>query len=76
MLPENGTFKVKVKANQNKNEITGYDEERDIYLLNIKEKAENNKANIEIIKYMKRLLKKDVKIIKGITNKEKVIKIL
>ena len=58
-----------------KNEIVKFDKERQAYRVNIKEKAEDNKANIEIIKFFSKLLKKKVKIIKGLRSKEKIIKI-
>ena len=66
-------FKVIVKTNSPKNEILGYDKERKAYKLNIKAKPEHNKANIEIIKFFSKLLKKKVKIIKGLKSKEKII---
>ena len=67
-------FKIIVKANSAKNEIVKFDDGRGAYRVNIKEKAENNKANIEIMKFFSRLLKKKVKIIKGLKSKEKVLK--
>ncbi len=66
-------FKIIVKANSSKNEILGYDNGREAYRVNIKAKAEDNKANIEIIKFFSRLLKKKARIIKGLRSKEKVI---
>lgn len=68
-------FKVIVKANMPKNEIVRFDKERGAYRVNIREKAENNKANIEIIKFFSKLLKKKVKIIKGLKSREKILKI-
>jgi len=67
-------FKIIVKPNSAKNEIKKFDEGRKAYRVNIKEKAEDNKANIEIIKFFSKLLKKKVKIIKGLKSKEKVLK--
>ena len=69
------SFKVIVKPNSAKNEIVKLDKERKAYRVNIKEKAEDNKANIEIIKFFSKLLKKKVKIIKGLKSKEKVLKV-
>jgi len=68
-------FKIIVKANSAKNEIVKFDYGRKAYRVNIKEKAEDNKANIEIIKFFSKLLKKKVKIIKGLKSKEKVLKV-
>lgn len=69
-------FKIIVKANSSKNEILGYDKGRGAYRVNIKAKAEDNKANIEIIKFFSRLLKKKVKIVKGMKSKEKLIRVV
>jgi len=67
-------FKIIVKPNAPKNKIIGYDKERKAYEVAIKAKPQNNKANIEIIKFFSKLLKKRVKIIKGIKNREKILK--
>jgi len=68
-------FKIIVKTGSNKNEVIGYDENRQAYKVAISALPENNKANIEIIKFFSKLLKKRVYIIKGIRNKEKILKI-
>ena len=69
--------KIKIIANPNspKTEIICYDREKDALRLNVKAPPEENKANIEIIRFLKKLLKKDVKIIYGLKDKEKIIKI-
>ena len=69
-------FKIIVKANSSRNEILGYDKERGVYRVNIKAKAEDNKANIEIIKFFSKLLKNKVKIVKCLKSKEKVIRVV
>ena len=68
-------FKIIVKPNSNKNEVMGYDGERGAYRVNIKAKPEDNKANIEVIKFFSRLLKRRVKIIKGLKGKEKLLRV-
>jgi len=68
------TFKIIVKPNSAKNEIIKFDKARGAYRVNIKEKAEDNKTNIGIIKFFSKLLKKKVKIIKGLKSKKKIIK--
>ena len=70
----NNNITIIVKANSAKNEIKEYDKNRKAYRVNIKAPAENNKANIEIIKYFSKLSKKKVKIISGQTSKKKVLK--
>lgn len=69
------TFKIIVRANAGSNEITGFDDSRKAYRINIAAKAEDNKANIEIIKFFRKELKKDVKIVSGLKRREKIIKI-
>lgn len=69
------SFKVIIKPNSSRNEILSYDQERGAYRINIKARAEDNKANIEVIKFLSRLLKKRVGIVKGLKSKEKVIKV-
>ncbi|MBU0628217.1 MAG: DUF167 domain-containing protein [Nanoarchaeota archaeon] len=69
------SFKIIVKANSPKNEVTGYDSDRGAYRVNIKAKAEDNKANIEIIRFFSKLLKKRVRILTGLKSKEKIIRL-
>ena len=58
-----------------KNKIVKFDSERNAYIVEIKAPAYNNKANIELVKFLSRELKKDVKIIKGFKNREKLLRI-
>lgn len=69
------TIKIIVKPNQSKNEVLRFDREKGAYKVNIKAKAEDNKANIEIIKFFSKETKKDVKIIKGLKSKEKILRL-
>lgn len=71
-----GKNKIKIiaKPNSPKTEIISYDQEKDVLRLNVKAPAEENKANIEIIRFFKKLLKKNIRIISGLRSKEKIIK--
>jgi len=69
------TIRVILKPNSPKNRIIKFDSERNAYRIEIKAPAQDNKANIELIKFLSRSLKKNVKIIKGFKSKEKLIKI-
>jgi len=65
-------IKIKVKANSKKNDVVdlgGY------YKVFVKKPAEDNKANIEIVKIFKKKFVEDVRIVKGLKSKEKVLKI-
>jgi uncharacterized protein (TIGR00251 family) len=71
---KNNTLSIIVKANSPKNEINGYDETRHALKVNIKAPAENNKANIEIIKFFSKESEKKVRIISGLKNKKKILR--
>ena len=72
---KDGKLSVIVKPNSRDNEVVGWDEVRNALKINIKAEPENNKANIELIKFLSKILKKDVSIISGFTNKKKVLRI-
>ena len=74
-LKNKETFKIIVKPNSSKSELVSYDAEKDVYRINIKAKPEGNKANIEVIRFLKKLMKRDVRIISGLKSREKVIRI-
>ena len=67
--------KVILKPNSPKNKIVKFDSERNAYIVEIKAPAYNNKANIELVKFLSRFLKKDVKIIRGFKSREKLLRI-
>ena len=66
-------FKIIVKTKAKNNEITGFDKEEQSYRLNIKAIPQKGNANKEIIKFLSKLLKKQVRIIKGLKSKKKTI---
>jgi uncharacterized protein (TIGR00251 family) len=72
---KNNSLKIIVKPNSPKNEIISWDNEKQALRIAIKAKPENNQANIEIIKFFKKLLKKNISIIHGLKSREKIIKI-
>lgn len=49
--------------------------DNDILLIDIKSNPQKGKANLEIIKELKKLFKKEARIVNGIKNKEKIIEI-
>lgn len=69
-------IKVIVKTKSGKSEVVGFDEARNAYRVNVKAVPENGKANIEVMKILKKYFKKDVKIISGFTSKEKLVQLL
>jgi len=66
-------FKVIVKPNSRKNEILGYDEGKRAYIISIKEKAEDNQANIELIRFLSKMLGRKARIKSGLKSREKII---
>ncbi|MBT4824098.1 YggU family protein [Candidatus Woesearchaeota archaeon] len=73
---KNNLLKIIVKPNSSKNEILGYDDLKKGIKVNIKAPADKNKANVEVVKFFSKLLKKEVKIKSGLTSKEKILKIV
>ena len=68
-------FKVIVKPNSRENRIC-FDKAKNAYLVQICARAEDNKANIELIKFLSRQLKKKVRIASGLKSKQKIIEII
>lgn len=74
MIIKEISFKIIVKTNAAKNEILNYDKEKEAYRISIKAKPEGGKANIEIVKFLSKLLKKRVRIVKGLRGREKLVR--
>ncbi len=70
-----GNVKVILKPNSNCNKIAGFDNKKKAYLVEVKAPAHENKANIELVKFLSKLLKKKVRILKGMKSREKVLEI-
>lgn len=69
-------LKVKVKPNSRKQEIEKINDND--YKINLKSKAEDNKANIELLKLLKKYFKVDsnnINILKGLRSRNKIIEI-
>ena len=70
------SFKIIVKAGMPRNEVLGFDIARQAYRIAVSEKAHNNKANIELIKFLSKLIGKPVRIIRGVKSSEKIIRVI
>ena len=66
-------IKVQVKTKKDKQEII---KKNDIYSVNLKSSPINNEANKELIKLFKKKLRLNVRIKKGLTNKNKVLEVV
>ncbi|MEA3329136.1 MAG: DUF167 domain-containing protein [Nanoarchaeota archaeon] len=66
-------IKVKVHPTSGRQEITK--KSKDEFEVYLKSKTENNKANIELIKILKKYFGKEVKIKSGKTSRRKIIEL-
>jgi len=71
-----GLLKILVKPNSPKTEIVRWDEPRGALRVNVSAPPEKGKANKEIIRFFSKKLKKRVVIKKGVSSREKVLRIL
>jgi len=66
-------IKIKVKPSSGEQNV----EEKDgFYLVKLKSAPENNKANLELLKLLKKYFKKDVEIKSGFSSRNKIIEIV
>lgn len=66
-------LKIKVHTNSSKEEIKKISERE--YEVWLRKKAENNKANMELVKLIKKYFNKEVKIVSGLKSKNKIAEI-
>jgi uncharacterized protein (TIGR00251 family) len=66
-------IEVKAKPGSKKEELEKVSDSR--YIVGLKENAEDNKANLELLKLLKKHFGKEVKIIKGLKSKNKIVRV-
>ena len=66
-------LKIKVNPNSGREEISKVSEGE--YKVCLKKPAENDKANIELEKLLKKYFKSEVKILRGKTSKNKIVEV-
>ena len=66
-------FKIIAKPNSKETRIEKFDYKRNAYIVSVKARPENNKANIEIIKFFSKMLKAKVRIASGMAGREKIL---
>jgi len=64
-------LKIKVKPNSGKEEVVKISDEE--YLVYLKKPAQDGKANLELVKILKKYFKKDVKIKSGLKSRVKIV---
>lgn len=66
---------VSAKPSSPQNKIISFDSDNKKLRVTIKAQPENGKANQVLIKYLKKITKKEIKLISGATSKKKLVKI-
>jgi uncharacterized protein (TIGR00251 family) len=69
------TFSIIAKPNSKRNEILGYDSARKAYKVAIAAPAQDGRANIELVKFLSKEMKRRVMIKSGFTGKRKIIEV-
>ena len=72
-LPSSGRIAVKVKPNAKKTLFTGQD--GDVFLIDIAAPADKNKANLELLKFLKRKTGSRARMVSGLTSREKIVEL-
>ncbi len=62
-----------VRPSSPQTKVLGWDDVRQALRVAIAAPPEDNKANLEVIKFFSKLLKKRVRILRGLTSREKVL---
>ncbi len=70
---KNNHLKILVRPNAKKTQLMYYDVDKDAVRVDVKAKPEDNEANIEILKFFSKLLKKKILIKTGLKSKEKLL---
>lgn len=70
---DNGILKIVVKTNAKKTEIIG--QINGLVKIAVSAPAEMGKANQELIKFLSKLLNKNVEIVSGFASKQKILKV-
>ena len=70
-----GIISVAVKPNSSCTEIVSFDEKEKLLKINLKAKPQGNKANTELVKFLKKLTKKQVRIKSGLKSRKKIVEI-
>lgn len=71
-----GLLRVRVKPNASETTLLGYDEQRHAILIAVAAAPEDNKANLALLKFLKKQLGKPVRLKSGATSRDKIIEII
>ena len=70
---QEGRITVLIKPNAPKNEIMSYSEAEDYFKIAVAAPPKDNKANLELVRFLSKLLGKPVRIKSGHTSKRKTL---
>jgi len=59
-----------------KNKFHGFDEVKKAYIVDVDAPPEKGKANAELIRFLSKSLKKQVRIVSGLTSRRKIVQVL
>ncbi len=71
----NGVLNIIAKPGKRETKIVRYDPEKGALVVEVGAVAEDNKANVELVKFFSKLLKRKVEIKSGHTSKHKALRI-
>lgn len=66
-------IKIKVKPNSGEQSVN---KKEDFYIVKLKSAPENNKANLELVKLLRKYFKKQVKIKSGFSSRDKIVELV
>ncbi len=75
MIKEN-IFSVTVKPNAKRTSVLGFDTLKKSYKISLAAPAQENKANIALVKFLSKITGKKARIKSGLKNKVKIIELL
>lgn len=67
-------FRVVVRPNAKKSEVLGFDGARQAYRVAIAAPAEDNRANLELVKFLSKEMGRKVRVVSGLRGRLKTIK--
>ena len=73
---QNGVLRVLVKPNKMRSMVEGYDAMQKALIIHIAAPPDKDKANRELIRFLSKMLKKRVEIVKGMRSRDKFVKII
>jgi uncharacterized protein len=74
-LPKQGTITVRVSTGKRATKVIGFDPEKKYWKIELAAKPVEGEANKELVKFLSKLLSRQVRIVKGLKSREKILTI-